>query len=177
MSGPKPILAQFIKSDRCSAEGLEVRANAPALAMWRKLLEAGYDPERPLHCFRGETLAMKVSSIAYGARYSVSEPSTGSGVRLVPYSDGLQKSGAAPLQLHFVALRTWKLEIKSPVVFKADDRWSTCLILTTVALPCPTQNTQHPSSEQGLLKLIAAETLFDGQSGMDKAHSSFGWRH
>ena len=50
----------------------------------------GYD----LH--RGETLAMKISSIAYGARYSVSEPSTGSGVRLVPYSDGPQKSGAAP---------------------------------------------------------------------------------
>ena len=92
----KPILAQFIKSDRCSAEGLEVRANAPALAMCRKLLKAGYDPDRPLHCFRGETLAMKISSIAYGARYSVSEPSTGSGVRLVPYSDGPQKSGAAP---------------------------------------------------------------------------------
>src|SRR5215831_1288773 len=92
----KPILAQFIKSDRCSAKGLEVRANAPGLAMCRKLLEAGYDPDRPLHCFRGETLAMKISSIAYGARYSVSEPSTGSGVRLVPYLDGPQKSGVAP---------------------------------------------------------------------------------
>src|SRR5262249_49670248 len=97
MSCPKPIIAQLIKSDRCSAEGLEVRANGPALAMCRKLLEAGYDPDRPLHCFRGETLAMKISSIAYGARYSVSEPSTGSGVRLVPYSDGPQKSGAARL--------------------------------------------------------------------------------
>ena len=92
----KRIIAQFIKSDRCTAEGLEVRASAPGLAMCRKLLEAGYDPDRPLHCFRGETLAMKISSIAYGARYSVSEPSTGSGVRLVPYSDGPQKSGAAP---------------------------------------------------------------------------------
>jgi len=57
----KPIIAQFIKSDRCSAEGLEV---APALAMCRKLLEAGYNPDRPLHCFRGKTLAMKISSIA-----------------------------------------------------------------------------------------------------------------
>ena len=92
----KPILAQFIKSDRCTAEGLEVRANAPGLGMCRKLLEAGYDPDRPLHCYRGETLAMKISSISYGAKYSVSEPSTGSGVRLVPYSDGPQKSGAAP---------------------------------------------------------------------------------
>src|SRR5262245_34019885 len=44
----------------------------------------------------GSTSAMKISSIAYGARYSVSEPSTGSGVRLVPHSDGPQKSGAAP---------------------------------------------------------------------------------
>src|SRR6516164_1518125 len=91
----KPILAQFIKSDRCSAEGLEVRASAPGLAMCRKLLEAGYDPDRPLHCFRGETLAMKISSIAYGARYSVSEPSTGSGVRPVPFSEGPKKSGVA----------------------------------------------------------------------------------
>ena len=95
MSRPKPIIAQFIKSDRCSAERLEGRANAPALAMCRKLLEAGYDPDRPLHCFRGKTLAMKISSIAYGARYSVSEPSTGSGVRLVPYSEGPKKSGVA----------------------------------------------------------------------------------
>src|SRR5262249_22204407 len=76
MSRPKPIIAQLMKSDRCSTEGLEVRANAPALAMCRKLIEAGYDPDRPLHCSRGETLA--------------------SGVRLVPYSDGPQKSGAAP---------------------------------------------------------------------------------
>ena len=96
MSRPKPIIAQFIKSDRCSAEGLEVRASGPALAMCRKLIEAGYDPDRPLHCFRGETLAMKVSSIAYGARYSVSEPSTGSGVRPVPFSEGPKKSGVAP---------------------------------------------------------------------------------
>jgi hypothetical protein len=31
----KPIIAQLIKSDRCSAEGLEVRRNAPALTMCR----------------------------------------------------------------------------------------------------------------------------------------------
>jgi hypothetical protein len=92
----QPIIAQFIKSNICTAEGLEVRANGPGLAMCRKLLEAGYDPHRLLHCFPGEVLAMKISSIAHGARYSVSEPSTGSGVRLVPYSDGPQKSGAAP---------------------------------------------------------------------------------
>ena len=56
----KPIIAQFIESDRCSAEGLEVMANAPGLVMCRKLLEAGYDPDRPLHCFRGEVLAMEI---------------------------------------------------------------------------------------------------------------------
>ena len=91
----QPIIAQFIKSNICTAEGLEVRANGPGLAMCRKLLEADYDPDRPLHCFRGDTLAMKISSIAYGARYSVSEPSTGSGVRLAPYSEGPKKSGVA----------------------------------------------------------------------------------
>src|SRR5262249_34963432 len=112
MSRPKPILAQFIKSDRCSAEGLEVRANAPALAMCRKLIEAGYDPDRPLHCFRGETLAIKISSIAYGARYSVSEPSTGSGVRLVPYSEGPKKSGVAS-PMRFPDAAEW-IHLKNP---------------------------------------------------------------
>jgi hypothetical protein len=95
----KPIKGEFSKSNICTAEGLEVKANAPALPMCRKLLQAGFDPERPLHCYRGETLAIKISSIRYGAKYSVSEPSTGSGVRLVPYSEGPRKCGeTAPIE-------------------------------------------------------------------------------
>src|SRR6516164_4460450 len=38
MSRPKPVIAQFIGSDRCAAEGSEVRANAPGLAMCRSRL-------------------------------------------------------------------------------------------------------------------------------------------
>jgi hypothetical protein len=69
MSRPKPIIAQFMGSDRCTAEGLEVKVNAPGLAMCRRLLEAGFEDCRPLHCFRGEELAMKISSIGWGAKY------------------------------------------------------------------------------------------------------------
>jgi len=58
-----------------------VRANAPGLAMSRKLLEAGYEDSRPLHCFRGEELVMKISSIGYGARYVVEEGPNGPKLR------------------------------------------------------------------------------------------------
>jgi hypothetical protein len=35
------IRAEIIESDRCDAAGITVRANAPVLAMCRKLVEAG----------------------------------------------------------------------------------------------------------------------------------------
>ena len=49
----EPIRAAIINSDRCAAEGYAVRAAGPILAMCRKLLAAGYDPDRPLHAHRG----------------------------------------------------------------------------------------------------------------------------
>jgi hypothetical protein len=67
------IRAEIIGSDRCEADGFTVRAAAPVLAMCRKLIEAGYDRARPLNAYRGDVLALKVSSIGYGARYTVRE--------------------------------------------------------------------------------------------------------
>jgi hypothetical protein len=67
--------------DRCTAEGLEVKANAPGLAMCRRLLEAGFENSRPLHCYRGEELAMKISSIGWGAKYAIEEGPNGPKLR------------------------------------------------------------------------------------------------
>lgn len=55
--------AELIGSDRCEAEGVTVRSAAPCLAMCRKLIEAGYDPTRPLHAYRGSTLCLKVRTL------------------------------------------------------------------------------------------------------------------
>jgi hypothetical protein len=41
--------------------------------MYRKLLEAGFEDSRPLHCYRGDGLAMRISSIGWGAKYTVED--------------------------------------------------------------------------------------------------------
>jgi hypothetical protein len=60
------IIRATITDDRCEAEGYSVRANAPVLALCRKLVENGYDPARPLHAYRGNTVALTVTSIGWG---------------------------------------------------------------------------------------------------------------
>jgi hypothetical protein len=63
--------------DRTATMGdIVVTGRAPTLALCRKLVELGYDPASPLHCYRGDTLAIKVGSIGAGARLTVDE-STG----------------------------------------------------------------------------------------------------
>ena len=62
------IHAQLTGSDQCSAEGFSVCHTAPVLAMCRTLIDAGYDPERPLHAYRGEVLSLRVRSIGEAAR-------------------------------------------------------------------------------------------------------------
>jgi hypothetical protein len=67
-----PIRARLFGSDQCRT----VRAAAPILEMCRRLVATGHDPARPLHCYRGDVLALSVSSIAIGAQLRV----RGSGV-------------------------------------------------------------------------------------------------
>jgi hypothetical protein len=43
------------------------------LAMCRALIGAGYDPARPLEAYRGETLCLSVSSLGYGAKFTVKD--------------------------------------------------------------------------------------------------------
>jgi hypothetical protein len=67
------IAAELITSDRCTAIGITARAHAPVLALCRRLIEAGIDSERPLHAYRGDTLALVVRSIAEGAALTVED--------------------------------------------------------------------------------------------------------
>ena len=69
-----PIRAMLFGSDQCRAEGCIVRAAAPILETCRRLVAAGDDPARPLHCY--DVLVLSVSSIAIGAQLRV----RGSGV-------------------------------------------------------------------------------------------------
>jgi len=73
-----PIYAYLIGSDLCRVGDLVVRHNAPVLGMCCKLVEAGYDDERPLWAFRGSELAMKVKGIGWGAQYIVAKTGNGS---------------------------------------------------------------------------------------------------
>src|SRR5262249_47522637 len=76
-----PIEAELIGSNECRARdrarGITVRSSSPVLALCRALVGAGYDPGRPLHVYRGETLALTVRSIGEGARLRVSGSGTG----------------------------------------------------------------------------------------------------
>ena len=66
-----PIRAALLGSDQCRAEGRTVRAAAPVLETCRRLVAAGHNPDRPLHCYRGDVLALSVSSIGVGAQLRV----------------------------------------------------------------------------------------------------------
>jgi hypothetical protein len=65
------IRAELNGSDACTAAGVTARAVSPVLAICKKLGEAGFDPNRPLHAYRGGTLCLVIRSIDEGARLAV----------------------------------------------------------------------------------------------------------
>jgi hypothetical protein len=67
------VICSLTGSDRCEADGLTVKHNAPVLAMCRALMGAGYDPVRPLEAYRGEMLCLRISSIGHGAKFTVKD--------------------------------------------------------------------------------------------------------
>jgi hypothetical protein len=71
------IKAYITGASTCMAEGITATGNAPVLELCRKLIEAGHDPRRPLHAYRGYTLALKVRSIGEGAKYAVGDSKLG----------------------------------------------------------------------------------------------------
>jgi hypothetical protein len=73
-----PIRAELTADDTASAEGITAKTNAgPALALCRKLIDAGFDPQRPFHCYRGDTLCLTVTSIGWGAKYTIADGTNG----------------------------------------------------------------------------------------------------
>jgi hypothetical protein len=71
------IRAELAGSDRCSAADIAVRAPLPILKMCRRLIEAGHDRRRNLVCYRGDTLALTISSIGHGARLEINAKDSG----------------------------------------------------------------------------------------------------
>lgn len=74
------IRAQIINSGEASAKGVTARGPSPVLALCRKLVEAGFDPGRPLHAYRDDMLALRVRSIGEGARLTVKTAGNGAPV-------------------------------------------------------------------------------------------------
>jgi len=74
---PVPIPAALIGSDRCEAGGISVCGAAPVLALCRKLVSAGHDPERPLHAYRGNVLALRMRSIGEAAQLAIAGDGVG----------------------------------------------------------------------------------------------------
>jgi len=93
-SSTDPIEAELFGSSECCARdrarGITVRSSSPVLAMCRALVGAGYDAGRPLHVYRGKTLALTVRSIGEGAKLAISPR----GTRFISMAEGA-KSGAA----------------------------------------------------------------------------------
>ena len=94
----KPVVCQIIGSDHCEVDDLVVRHSAPVLAMCRALIDAGYDPERPLEAYRGQTLCLRVSSIGYGAQYTVEESHCGGAPVLRRFKAFPRRAVAPPMR-------------------------------------------------------------------------------
>ena len=72
-----PIIAAITGSDTAVALGITVRSSSPLLCLCRGLLDAGADPNQPLHAFRGDVLTLTIRTLADGARLEVKQHGTG----------------------------------------------------------------------------------------------------
>ena len=72
-NNPQPVIAELIGSETCAAEGLTSCGSSPVLELCRLLVERGFDPNRPLHVYRGDHkyLALVVAGIGVGAQLEV----------------------------------------------------------------------------------------------------------
>ena len=72
-NAPQTIRAEIFGDDTAEACGVSVKSNAPILELCRRLIEAGRHPASPLEAWRGQTLALRVKTLAAGARLTVDE--------------------------------------------------------------------------------------------------------
>jgi hypothetical protein len=71
------IRAEIVGCDVASAAGLSAKGAAPVLALCRLLVEAGVDPSRSLHAYRGAVLCLTVRSIGAAAQFDINSKGTG----------------------------------------------------------------------------------------------------
>jgi hypothetical protein len=110
---PVPIRAGLIGSDRCEAEGISVCTAAPVLALCRKLVAAGHDPQRPLHAYRGNVLALRVRSIGEGAQFAIAGDGVGFRRR---------KELAAASRMHFAEPEALSSRDQKPLNFRDPEK-------------------------------------------------------
>jgi hypothetical protein len=91
---PQALRADLIGSSTCTAAGITATGHAPVLALCRRLIAAGYDPDQALEVYRAAVLALTVRSIGVAARLTVRE-STSDGR---PRFARLNGDGSPPIQ-------------------------------------------------------------------------------
>src|SRR5262245_40498545 len=122
------LCADLVGSNICTAPGIIARSYAPVLALCRRLIEAGIDPDRPLHVYRGDTLTLVVRSIAEGARLAVGDNRLGHPrfVQFRPQSDGaalhMRQNGAPVTSAHGIASVRISGNRRNPEQ-KGESRW------------------------------------------------------
>jgi hypothetical protein len=95
------IHAEISGSDRCTALGLDVRANAPVLMLCRLLVEAGHDPTLRLEAYRGDVLCLSVRSIGEAAELEINGDGTGFRRRRAPdAAPPIEYSAPPPIGRH-----------------------------------------------------------------------------
>jgi hypothetical protein len=96
------VRAELIGTDRATAAGITARGAAPLLALCRKLIEAGHDPDRPLHAYRGNVLCLIVRSIGEAAKLTVK--TAGNGAPMFAPDDACKGAAAPPIAPNLAAV-------------------------------------------------------------------------
>jgi len=91
---PTLIAAQLVGSDTAIADGITARG---ALELCRRLVEAGADPDAELLCYRSGVLALRIASIARGARLTIRETAI-DGPRVVRWKAFRSRDVSAPMR-------------------------------------------------------------------------------
>jgi hypothetical protein len=103
----RALRAVIFGSNQASANGVAAHGHAPVLALCRKLIEAGHDPNTPLEAYRGTTLCLKVRSIGEGARLTVKETTRDGKPRFVTYRPGPDGAGSVRGQPYVAQMAAW----------------------------------------------------------------------
>jgi hypothetical protein len=69
--------AELADSNTAIALGVTVEANTPVLELCRKLVAVGHDPATRLDVYRGNVLALRITSIGAAARLEINAKGTG----------------------------------------------------------------------------------------------------